>query len=691
MPAHELLFEIGCEEIPAGFLSRALGELPKLVTDALAGARLTHGTVTVLGTPRRLTVHVAALGDRQPDVDETITGPPAKAAFGPDGKPTKAAIGFAQKMGVPVESLTVSEQPGKGGYVSARREVKGVATRELLPALLVALARAIPWKKSMRWASLPEAFVRPVHWLVALYGGEVVPFSVYGADAGRTTRGHRFLAPDMIALDGTLDGYVSKLRAANVLVDPETRRTAVEAELARLKAEGVRVRTDVELVAEVTNLVEYPKAVVGSFDAALLALPSAVIVSSMRAHQRYFACEKADGSLDNKFVTIAGTLVVDPAVVKGGNERVLAARLADAKFFYDEDKKVGLAAMAPKLDGVVFQAKLGTIGEKVRRIETAATALAGELGVDAQDLIAAAKLAKCDLVSKMVGEFPDLQGLVGRDYAKAAGTPAALADAIFEHYQPRGAGDGLPPGALGAALGLCDRMDTIVGCFAAGLAPTGSADAFGLRRAALGVLRVLVARGWTVPLSRLVDVATGALEGKIKVEAKLRSEILDFFRGRLEGMLAEKQPADCVAAAIAAGSDNVPDTAARAAALAQFRQRPDFEPLAVAFKRVANILKGSGASREPDGKLIAAGVESTLWTAFGETRQRASVAFDRGAYLDGLAELATLRPAIDAYFDGVMIMDKDPAVQAHRLALLGTINAAFLRVADFRQLAVTAG
>ncbi len=686
----DLLFEIGCEEIPAGFLARALEALPQLAKERLDAARLGYKDVVAIGTPRRLALAVIGLPVAQPDVSEEITGPPAKAAFDAAGKPTKAAIGFAQKNGVPVEALRVLEVPGKGAYVAATRQLTGAPTATLLPRLLADLARAIPWKKSMRWAALDEAFVRPVHWIVALFGGEVVPLEAWGVKSGRETRGHRFLAPGALALTGALEDYKSKLRAASVIVDGATRRKNVEAELQRVEKEaGVKLRPDPALIDEVTNLVEYPQAIRGSFDQAFLEVPAEVIVSAMRAHQRYFALEGKDGALANQFVTIAGTVTRDPAVVQAGNERVLGARLSDARFFFREDQHAGLEAMAGKLAGVVFQKDLGTVGEKVARIGKAARA-AKLSGVKADAWERAVKLAKADLTSKMVGEFPDLQGVMGRHYARLAKEPADVADAILEHYLPRGAADALPNGALGAALGVADRMDTIVGCFAVGLGPTGSADAFGLRRAALAVLNILLARGWDAPLSGLVDDAAAQLSGKIKWSPERRSEVLEFFKTRLRGLLVEQKSlaADCVEAALAAGFDDVPDAAARAAAVAHLRDRPDFEPLGIAFKRVGNILKGEQPQGEPDRKRFAHASETALWDAFTAARGRVQDFLGKREYDRALGELASLKPAVDKFFDDVMVMDKDPAVKANRLALLGAVNGTFMRIADFRQLAV---
>jgi glycyl-tRNA synthetase beta chain len=680
----DLLFEIGTEEIPAGPLARALAELPDLVRARLAEARVTHGDVAALGTPRRVTVHVRDVADRQTDVCETVTGPPRSAAYDKDGKPTRAALGFAAKNNVPVDALEVVEVAGKGAYVAARREIPGEPARAVLPRLLVDLTRAIPWKKSMRWGSLDEAFVRPVHWIVAVFGGEVVPLTMFGVTSGRETRGHRFLAPAPIAVDGTLADYLGKLRLAFVLADPAARRLAVEAELARAASEaGVTIRADADLVDEVVNLVEYPQAVVGSFDPAFLEIPAEVIVSAMRAHQRYFASEDG-GRLHNRFAAIAGTVTKDPAVVAHGNERVLRARLSDARFFFDEDRKTSLAAMAARLSGVVFQAKLGTIAEKMERVAT----IGAVLPVDAGRLAAAARLAKADLVSKVVGEFPDLQGVMGRHYALLGGEPTDVADAILDHYLPRTAQDALPRGDLGAALGIADRIDTICGCFAVGLQPTGSADAYGLRRAALAVLNILIDRKWPTSLQVLVDAALATLS--VAKPAGVGAQILEFVKTRLRGLLVDGRslPADCVDAALDAGFVDVPDAVARTVAVAHLRERPDFEPLAVAFKRVANILKGESAAGPPEPARFAHASEKALWDKFEGVRDLVSAHVDGRRYDAALTELTGLKPAVDKFFDDVLVMDEDLAVRHNRLRLLGTINEAFRRIADFRKLSV---
>ncbi len=684
MPA-ELLFEIGTEEIPAGYCTRALARLAELAPQRLADARLDCGPVTVLGTPRRLTLLVSDLADRQPDLSERVFGPPVRAAFDADGNPTKAALGFAKKNGVTVEDLERVEVEGKKGeYVACTRHEEGKPALHVLTGLLEGLVRDLPWPKQMRWHWHDEGFARPVHWIVALFGGEVVPMSFRGIRSGRYSRGHRFLSPANIELDGDRDGYLKALRKAFVIVDPSSRRDCIAAELRRIEEEtGARVRPDDALLDEVNFLVEYPVGVCGSFDEQYLEVPEEVIVSAMRAHQRYFAIEDSSGALVNRFATIAGTVTRDPDVVRQGNERVLAARLADARFFFVEDQKKSLDQWAAALEGVVFQAKLGSMGAKVRRVAAVAAGFARS--GSAETVARAAALCKADLVTHMVGEFPDLQGVMGAHYARRAGEPDAVADAIVEHYLPRGSGDAPPVSPAGACLAIADRIDTITGCFAVGLAPTGSADPYALRRAALGVLAILLEHGWHDRLDDLVAAADAQHEVEVP-----RADVLEFLRVRLRGLLVDGRnlPADCVEAALAAGFSDVPDAAARADAVAVLRSRDDFEPLATAFKRVANILKGETVGAEPDAAKFAHDSERGLWDAFVQTRTKVDAHLGSGDYRAALRELITLKEPVDTFFDDVLVMDEDEAVRANRLALLSAINSTFTRIADFRQLAV---
>ena len=691
----ELLLELGTEEIPAGYLAKAMVALKANCEAELGKLRLSFEAVQTLGTPRRLTLSVTGLAEGQDDLAEEMVGPPARVAFGDDGEPTKAALGFAKRNGVAVADLRKGPAEGKKGeYLLCTRKEAGQKSRDVLPSVLGELLRTLPWPKSMRWHDGEESFVRPVHWLVSLLGGEVLPLRFAGIDAGRATRGHRFLSPGPIDLAGDLQSYSQALRQAFVIVDPETRRTMITAEIARIEGEvDGTVRPDSGLVAEVANLVEYPVGVCGEFPEEYLEVPEQVIVSAMRSHQRYFAMSRADGSLLNRFVTIAGTVTKDPALVRRGNERVLAARLADAQFFFREDRKHSLEHFAGKLDSVVFQKKLGSIGDKVARLSVGAIAMAGEVGVSVESVTRASALCKADLCSQMVSEFPELQGSMGRRYATLAKEPADVSLAIEEHYLPRGASDDLPTGDVGAVIGIADRLDTIAGCFSIGVVPTGSADPFGLRRAALGILRLLAERSWAVDLSALVEraidqVVTG--QGLSIDSAKVQADVLDFLRIRFRGLLTDGKslPGDCVDAALAVGFHDPRDAKARAEAVSQLRSRADFEPLAAAFKRVANILKGQSPAGTPNPEAFVDDGERALWTAFQGVQERVDANLASNDYAKALQILSELKAPVDTFFDAVLVIDKDEAIRDNRLAMLGRINDTFTRIADFRQLAV---
>jgi glycyl-tRNA synthetase beta chain len=708
MPA-DLLFEIGCEEIPARMLARALVDLPGLVEARLEAARLIpagHAGVRALGTPRRLAVIVRQLVDHQPDLAEEVVGPPASAAFAADGSLTKAGQGFAAKNGVDPAALVKREVAGKKGlYVVALRSVAGQDTRGLLPELLAGIARSIAWPKSQSWGWSETRFVRPVQWLVALFGSEVVPLSWAGITSGRHSRGHRFLANRPVEI-ATPEAYVETLRAAHVVVDPEVRRDLVLAELGRLEQEtGLRVRPDEALLGEVIHLGEYPVGISGTFDPSFLEVPEEIIVTAMRTHQRYFAMEHEGGRLANRFATLMATVVKDPAVVQRGNEYVIASRLADAKFFFAEDRKKSLEQWTEKLGSVVFQAKLGetakTIGEKLRRIEAVVGTLAERVTCDRDVALRAAHLCKADLGSSVVGEFPELQGVMGKHYAHLAGLPDGVAVAIEEHYFPKGQGGAPPSTVEGALVAIADRIDTLVGCFAAGLAPSGSADPFGLRRAAIGVLAILLDRGpggarfvagagWPLGIDVLIEAASGAYGATLATGAA-RAPLREFFRTRLRGLLVDDGlAAQDVDVVLGVNADDPCDARRRAGAVAVVPQAAR-----EVFKRIANILDDARAKQHlisgevKPGLFVAEdGAEARLWKAFAERQARLSRALDEHQYRDSFAVLAELGPDVAAFFDrgGVMVMDPDPVLRENRLSLLQRIYEPFARIADFRLL-----
>ena len=708
----ELLLEIGCEEIPAKFVSRALAELPDAVKAKLAAARLSHAGVSVMGTPRRLAILVHGLEETQPDLREDVVGPPVGAAFGPDGAPTKAGIGFAQKNGVDPATLEQREVPGKKGlYAVAKRHIVGQATRELLPEVLAAIVGGITWAKSMRWGWGETAFVRPVQWIVALYDGEVVPFSWGGVSSGRQSRGHRFLAAGAVDI-ATPAGYVEAMRRAFVIVDPEARRNVVVSELSRLeRSTGLRVRPDDELIEEVVQLGEYPVGVSGQFDPAFLVVPEEMIITSMRNNQRYFAMEDAEGVLSPRFVTMMATVVKDPAVVEAGNQRVLASRLSDARFFFTEDQKKPLGEWGKKLNNVVFQAKLGeaarTIGHKVERIVEITDALAQRVTADAQVAHRAAELCKCDLTTAAVGEFPELQGVMGMHYALRQDEGEPVARAISEHYLPKGQGGALPSTVEAALVALADRIDTLVGCFATGLAPTGSADPLGLRRAAIGVLQILLDRGpgsarfaqagdgngFPLTITELIKQGAAAFEGAVPFGHEASQELYDFFRARLRGILTDEGlPAQDVDAALDAGLFATEPCDARLRARALGSVPPEARAV---WKRISNILDDARAKKieisgtvYPERFVAEGNPEHRLWDAFSGVQAELKTALEARDYPAVFRTLVQLQPAVAAFFDkgGVMVMDPDPALRDNRLSLLSSIASPFANVADLRQL-----
>ncbi|MDB4956323.1 MAG: glycyl-tRNA synthetase, beta subunit [Myxococcales bacterium] len=698
----DLLFEIGCEEIPAKMLAKALEDLPAALERKLAEARLEWKSVRAVGTPRRLALIVKQLSDRQPDLDEEVVGPPVSAAFGADGAVTKAGQGFAAKNGVEPSTLQKKEVPGKKGmYAVAQRHVAGQPTRALLPDLLRDFASKIPWPKSMHWGWHDMTFVRPVQWLVALFGGEVVPFQWANQQAGRASRGHRFLSPGPIEI-ASAEKYIETLRAANVVVDQDVRLTEIRGELKRIEGEtGLRVRPDEALLAEVIHLGEYPVGVSGGFDPSFLEVPEEMIVTAMRTHQRYFAMEDKAGKLANRFVTLMATIVKDPKVVSKGNEKVLASRLSDAKFFFAEDRKHTFEHWNKKLDGVVFQAKLGdkakTIGDKVRRITQIVETLCSgsfELHPSAKAAADAARLCKADLASMAVSEFPELQGVMGRHYAKLAGTSDEVANAIEQHYWPKGQGGELPKPGASVCVAIADRIDTLVGCFATGLVPTGSADPLGLRRAAVGVLTIMIDQGSKFPytISKLIETATHAYmrEQALTVTPEHDKALREFFAARLRALLIEEGlPAQDVDAVIGASSDDPYDVKLRAQAVGKV-------PAAAreVFKRVANILEDATAKKIMirglvDPALFAQnGVEQRLWDALARSRNELAKARKDHKYQEAFEVLVRIQPEVAAFFDkgGVMVMDPDPALRENRLSLLRELHKPFSAIADFRLL-----
>jgi glycyl-tRNA synthetase beta chain len=688
----DVLLEIGAEEIPAGFVPPALEQLERDLGKALDDARLSHGEVKAVGTPRRLAVWARDVAARQPDATSQALGPPVAHAFDGEGKPTAAALGFAKSQGVDVAALERTQTP-KGERLAVTRTEKGRPAAQVLPALLERLVGGVKFKKSMRSRHDEVTFARPVRWLVALHGGRPLKIRFGEVVSGKVTYGHRFLAPKAIALTGKPEDYVAKLRKAFVVVDPVERRRLVEQEVAKAaKAAGGKPLENPGLLDEVTNPVESPTGIAGEFEKSNLELPREVVISEMRSHQRYFAVVDAAGKLRNRFVAVAGTKVKDANVARHGYERVLRARLADARFFFEEDKKKKLRDRIEALGRRTYQARLGSELDRTHRIGAVASALARAIGKGelVPDALEVARLAKTDLTTGMVGEFPELQGIMGAHYARIEGMKPEIADAIEDHYRPIGASEDMPRGDLGALVALADRFHQLVGIVGVGEKATGAADPFGLRRAAIGILRILLDRGYHLSLAAAVEETLNALQG-VKLaqdRAVVAEQVLDFLRGRLKAQWGEEFPSDLVEAVLAAGFDDVVDARKRLEALAEVKARPDFLPLAAAFKRVANIQEKAGGpgAAKVDPQLLRDEAERRLLSEIERVESEASPLREGRNYPAVLRNVATLEPAVARFFDDVLVMAEEPALRANRLGLMRRVAALFADLADFRKI-----
>lgn len=688
--AANVLLEIGTEELPASFIRHALASMRTAAEQLLGQARLDAdgAAVQTLGTPRRLTLRITGLPDHQADRRETVLGPPWRVAFDAQGEPTKAALGFAKKNGVDADAL-VKAETDKGEYVCAEVFEAGQATAEVLASLLPKVCERTSFPKSMRWGLGEVSFGRPIHWLVALLGEAVVDFEFAGVKSGRNTRGHRFLAPESFDV-ASADAYEGALEAAHVVVDLAGRKARMhEALLAAATALGGELIEDDFLFDECVSLVEEPFVVPGSFEETYLALPDEVVVSVMRDHQRYFAVrDPKTHALLPRYLNVVNT-ASDPDTIAKGNDRVLRARLEDARFFVEEDKKGSLESRVPRLDQVVFQAKLGSVGDKVRRVARLAGHLSQQVqGVQAAVAERAATLSKADLETLIVFEFPELQGFMGRYYALGEGEDAAVADAIADHYKPTGADDDVPSAALSAVVAIADRLDTLVGCFGIGQIPSGSADPFALRRATIGITRIALEGPVDVDLTDLLGAAyDGYADGALQDRAEVVAKLDDFFRGRLRAFYRGRTSGDLVEACLAAwDSSSIRDLEARVRAVAAFKKMDEYESLAIAFKRAFNITKVS-ARGNVDASLLEAGAERSLADTF--TRVQADIAGKAAAgdYEGALSVLATeLRAPIDTYFDDVLVMVDDDALRENRLRLLGAIADSVTSLAHFHLL-----
>lgn len=684
---NELLFEIGTEEIPAGFIPAALENLKTILGDRLLALDLPFDDIRVAGTPRRLCASIRGLAARQEDKVEEFVGPPKKAAFDASGKPTKAAEGFAKTRGVAVEALSIVSTP-KGEYLMAVVDRKGEPTDRLLADLLPMVVRDLPFPKSMRWASGKISFARPIQWFLARYNNARIPFAVNELESGDTSRGHRFMAPESFVAS-TFDEYRSQLSAQHVLVDPAERREAVRVEVAAAaKRAGGTILPDEELLDTVTNLVEKPFAVCGSFEDRFLVLPKEVLITSMREHQKYFAVADENGKLLPCFIAVNNTGVQNESLAVEGHQRVLRARLEDALFFFREDRRTTLADRADALSGIIFQRKLGTMKEKTVRVTALAGWLAQRLAPESEAAACrAASLAKADLLTNMVGEFPSLQGVMGREYARIENESDEVAIAIHEHYLPIRAGGALPTGIVGAIVSLADRIDTVAGCFGIGETPSGTADPFGLRRLTIGLLYIIENKGFTLSLAELVDTALSLYSDKLTEDrGTATTNTLAFLRGRfINDLTARGISAEAVEAACATSFDDAVDCRRRIDALVAVSCSADFTLLASSFKRVRNIIKDH-ADTTIQPELLAEPAEQALHAVFTSTRERALPLIAAHRYEEAMTEILGMKEAVDGFFDQVMVMTDDQAVRHNRLALLTAISQLFFTVGDFSRM-----
>ena len=691
----ELLLEIGSEEIPAGFIGPAMDNIRNAVAGRLAELDLRYEKIRTGATPRRLTVCVSGLVDQQPDRQEEFVGPARQAAFDKNGNPTKAAEGFARSKGAAVEDLQVVNTP-KGDYVMLIRQRAGMKTASLLPDLLKEIVENLSFPKSMRWGEGKIAFARPIHWLLALYEGRVIEFQVGDIKSGATTRGHRFMSSGEKAVDD-FDQYVDLMRQNYVLVDTSERRQAVVTEIKKSASErsgfaGARILEDEELVDTVSNLVEYPNGVCGRFESRFLELPDDVLITAMREHQKYFCVTDADGRLQANFVAVNNTRVPDEHLAAEGHQRVLRARLEDALFFFKADRSRKLADRVDDLSGIIFQAKLGTMLEKTRRVTKLASSLAQRLAPAlAGKAERGAALAKADLLTAMVNEFPSLQGVMGRDYALLDGEDPEVATAIFEHYLPVRAGGSLPKGIPGALIGMADRLDTISGCFGIGQVPTGTTDPFGLRRLALGLLHIIEAHGFALPLPEAVETSLQLYDGKLTEDLPTaRDRILEFVKGRfVNDLIGRGIPGAAVEAVTSVSFEDAVDSRARIDALVAIQNQPAFTVLAAAFKRVMNIIKGHHAAAvKPE--LLQEDAERNLYDVFETVRQETGPLLAEKDYHRALDIILKMKEPVDLFFDEVMVMTEDESLKQNRLNLLSAISGLFLQVGDFSKMQAAA-
>jgi len=697
-----MLFEVGCEEIPAGMLARAEEELKAGLEKQLAAESLSEGVaVEAFSTPRRLFLWARGLPAGQADVVNEVTGPPKSVAYDAVGAPTRAAVSFAEKQGIALHEVYLLQTP-KGEYLAAKQVKRGRATEFILADALPRILHDLYWPKTMTWTGLTGArFIRPIRWIVALLDGKALKFSYAGITAGDVTRGHRFLGLSAIRVKSFAD-YEKRLKANGVIVRPADRRAKIETEVAAVAKKGsYKVHHDAELLKLVTYLNEFPSVIEGSFDPAYLNLPDEILITVMRGHQKYFAVEKRGGELAPHFLAVINLAKDAKGLVRSGHETVLKARFSDAQFFWASDQKCRLADYLPKLERITYESRLGSYRDKVERIRALSRWLCeqwynlGMTQAHVSDADRAAELAKCDLATEMVREFTELQGVVGGLYAKAQGEPDEVSDAVYDHYRPVGLDDPIPRNLIGCAVALADKLDSIVGCFAVGVVPTGSSDPFALRRAGLGIVKIILEKKLPLSLAQAIQAAAKALHvnaPKRTVTPEQEKQVLEFLLDRARFVFREKEAFsyDEVNAVFRAGADDLVDARKRLDALRAIRKSKNFEPLTVSFKRIRKILEKAaipaGGAQEVAPDLFEGEAERALHTSMHAAVPRVKEQKRAGHYKEALEVIAALRPDVDKFFEKVMVMAEDAAVRKNRLALLSELLREFTTIADFSEI-----
>ncbi|MCI5724893.1 glycine--tRNA ligase subunit beta [Fusobacterium sp.] len=683
----KLLFEIGMEEIPARFLKQALVDLKNNLEKKLTENRISFEEIKTFGTPRRL-ILCSEISEIQAELNELNMGPSKEIAF-KDGVLTKAGLGFVKAQGVDEKNIEIVKTE-KGEYIAVRKYSEAGQTKKVLPEILKSLVLELTFPKSMKWADKTLRFARPIEWFLALFGKEIVEFEVEGLKSSNTSKGHRFFGKDFMVTD--VEEYFEKIRENNVIIDIDERKKLVEELIGKFLSEDEQVIIDKDLLDEVTNLVEYPYPIIGTFSEEFLEVPQEVLIISMQVHQRYFPILNKQGKLLPKFVVIRNGIDYSENVKKG-NEKVLSARLSDARFFYHEDLKIPLDNNVEKLKTVVFQKDLGTIYAKMKRSEKIAAYLVDKLGYKSkkEDILRTVRLAKADLVSNMIGEkeFTKLQGFMGADYALKLGENDNVSLGIKEHYYPRFQGDLLPSGIEGIIAGISDRIDTLVGCFGVGLIPTGSKDPFALRRAALGIVNIIIASNISVSLKELVNVSLDALEadGVLKVErVKTETDVLEFFKQRIINVLSDmKYPKDIILSVVDRDADDIINCLEKVKVIVEYSRKDDFKKLLQTIKRVGNISKDN-KDDEVNEKLFQNEYEKSLWKKSNELTKVVDKLLIQKDYTEYLDTVLGMANDIDKYFENTIVMDENKEVKYNRINQMTYLTKIFTKMAYLNNL-----